>query len=159
MLLADVGSGALLAALALSAFATVLGFLSGARGLVAQALVARRALWAAAVAVALAAAALEAALLSHDFVIAYVAEHSDLATPVPLLAAGFYAGQEGSLLYWTLVLAVIGGVSLASAGGGRQPAYATGVLAALLTFFLLVMVFVAGPFQPLGFVPADGTGL
>jgi cytochrome c-type biogenesis protein CcmF len=159
VLLADLGSGALLAALALAAFAAVLGFLSGVRGLVAQALVARRALWAAAVAVALAAAVMEAAFLSHDFVIAYVAEHSDLATPTPLLAAGLYAGQEGSLLYWTLVLAVIGGVSLARSGGGRLPAYATGVLAALLTFFLLVMVFVAGPFQVLGFVPADGTGL
>jgi cytochrome c-type biogenesis protein CcmF len=159
MLLADVGSGALLAALALAAFATVVGFLSGARGLVAQALVARRALWAAGAAVALAAAALEAAFLSHDFVIAYVAEHSDLATPTPLLAAGFYAGQEGSLLYWTLILAVIGGISLAGTGGGRLPAYATGVLAALVGFFLLVLVFVASPFQLLGFVPADGSGL
>src|SRR5437763_10343886 len=159
MLLADLGSGALLAALALAAFATVLGFLSGARGLVAQALVARRALWATAVAVALAAAVLEVSFLSHDFVIAYVAEHSDLATSTPLLAAGLYAGQEGSLLYWTRGLSVIGGVSLARSGGGRLPAYATGVLAALLTFCLLVLVFVASPFQLLGFVPADGSGL
>src|SRR5437588_3734300 len=159
MLLADVGSGALLAALALSAFAALLGFLSGARGLVLQALVARRALWAAAGAVVVGAAALEAAFLTHDFVIAYVAEHSDLATPAPLLAAGFYSGQEGSLLYWTLVLAVIGGLSLAGTGGGRLPAYAIGVLGSILTFFLLVLNFVAGPFALLGFVPADGAGL
>jgi cytochrome c-type biogenesis protein CcmF len=159
VLLADLGAGALLAALALGAFATLLGFLSGARGLVPQALVARRALWAAAAAVVLASAFLEAAFLRHDFVIAYVAEHSDLATPAPLLAAAFYGGQEGSLLYWTLVLAVIGGISLARTGGGRLPAYATGVLGVVLTFFLLVLNFVASPFQLLGFVPADGTGL
>ena len=159
MLLADLGSGALTAALALAFFAALLGLFSGARNLPLQGLVARRALWAATVAIVVAAAALEAAFLSHDFLIAYVAEHSDRATPAPLLAAGFYAGQEGSLLYWTLVLAVIGSLSLARAGAGRMPAYATGVLAAILTFFLLVQVFVSGPFQLLGFVPADGTGL
>jgi cytochrome c-type biogenesis protein CcmF len=157
--LADLGAGALLAGLALAAFATLLGFLSGARALAAQARVARRALWATAAAVVLASAILEAAFLSHDFVIAYVAEHSDLATPAPLLAAAFYGGQEGSLLYWTLVLAVLGGLSLARTGGGRLPAYATGVLGLILTFFLLVLVFVASPFETLGFVPADGTGL
>ncbi|MDQ6919504.1 MAG: cytochrome c biogenesis protein CcsA, partial [Candidatus Dormibacteraeota bacterium] len=159
MLLADIGAGALLAALALTAFATFLGFLSGARQLPLQALVARRALWAAAGAVLIASVALEAAFLSHDFVIAYVAEHSDLATPAPLLAAAFYGGQEGSLLYWTLVLAVIGGLSLVGTGSGRLPAYATGVLGAILAFFLLVLNFVAGPFQLLDFIPADGTGL
>ena len=159
MLLADFGAGALLAALALGAFATLLGFLAGARGLPLQGLVARRAFWAATGAVVVAAVVLEAAFLSHDFVIAYVAEHSDLATPTPLLAAAFYGGQEGSLLYWTLVLAVIGGLSLAGTGAGRLPAYATGVLGAILSFFLLVLNFVASPFQLLGFIPADGTGL
>ena len=159
MLLADLGAGALLAALALAVFATLVGFLSGARELPLQALVARRALWAASGAVVLASVVLEVAFLSHDFVIAFVAEHSDLATPVPLLAAGFYGGQEGSLLYWTLVLAVIGGLSLAGTGAGRLPAYATGVLGFILSFFLLVLNFVASPFQLLGFVPADGTGL
>ena len=159
MLLAEVGSGALLAALALAAFATLLGFLAGARGLPVQALVARRALWAAAAAVVLGSAILEGAFLGHDFVIAYVAEHSDLATPAPLLAAAFYGGQEGSLLYWTLILSVIGSLSLARTGAGRLPAYATGVLGAILTFFLLLLVFVAPPFALLGFVPADGTGL
>src|SRR5947209_448910 len=133
MVLADVGAGALLAALALAAFATLLGFTSGARGLVLQALVARRALWASAAAVVVAAAALEAAFLSHDFVIAYVAEHSDLATPAPLLAAAFYGGQEGSLLYWTLVLEVIGGLSSPRIGGRRQADHAVAVLGAVRT--------------------------
>ncbi|GAC1659150.1 MAG: heme lyase CcmF/NrfE family subunit [Candidatus Dormibacteraceae bacterium] len=107
----------------------------------------------------IASAALEAALLSHDFVITYVATHSDLATPTPLLAAAFYGGQEGSLLYWTLVLAVIGAASLAGIGGGRLPAYATGVLSLVLGFFLLVLNFVASPFATLPFTPQDGTGL
>ena len=159
MLLADLGAGALLAALALSAFATILGLLSGARGLALQALVARRALWASTGAVVLAAVALEAAFLSHDFVIAFVAEHSDRATPGPLLAAAFYGGQEGSLLYWTLVLAVIGSLSLVRGGGGRLPAYATGVLGVILTFFLIVLDFVASPFRLLDFLPVDGAGL
>ena len=159
MLLADLGAGALLAALALGVFATLLSFVAGARELPLQALVARRALWAASGAVVLASLVLEAAFLNHDFVIAFVAEHSDLATPTPLLASAFYAGQEGSLLYWTLVLAVIGSVSLVTTGSGRLAAYATGVLGVILSFFLVVLNFVASPFALLSFVPADGTGL
>ncbi|MDQ6691743.1 MAG: cytochrome c biogenesis protein CcsA [Candidatus Dormibacteraeota bacterium] len=159
MLLAEVGAGALLAGLALSGFGAMLGFWSGARGDVALVKVARRALHLATAAVILACAALMAAFLSHDFLITFVATHSNLATPVPLLAAGFYGGQEGSLLYWTLVVAVIGSLSIAGTAVHRVSAYATGLLATILSFFLLVLNLVANPFATLGWVPADGTGL
>src|SRR5437868_6641829 len=111
--------------------------------------------------VLVAAVVLEAALLTHDFTLAYVVEHSDLSTPTPLVAAGFYGGQEGSHLYWTLVLGVLGSASLlASASlGARLAAYATGVMAAIVTFFLVVLVLVASPFDLLPFTPADGLGL
>lgn len=63
----------------------------------------------------LAAALLEVGLLSHDFSLAYVTEHSDLSTPTPLVAAAFYGGQEGSLLYWALVLGLLGSASWSQA--------------------------------------------
>ena len=159
MLIAQAGAGALLAGLALAAFAALLSFWAGRREDVLLALVGRRAFWAAAVAVVVASLSLEAAFLTHDFSILFVATHSDLATPTPLLAAAFYSGQEGSLLYWTLVLAVLGSISLVGLGGARLPAYATGVLATLLAFFLVVLSFVAPPFATLAVAPPDGLGL
>jgi cytochrome c-type biogenesis protein CcmF len=90
-----------------------------------------------------------------------VAEHTDRSTPIALVAAGFYGGQEGSLLYWALILGVLGSASLiASASLGQKlAAYAAGVLAAILTFFLLVLTLVASPFDLLTVVPPDGMGL
>ena len=161
MILADVGAGALLAGLVLAAFSTLLSFWAGRQENPVLVQVGRRAFYGAAAMVLVAAVVLEAALLTHDFSLAYVVEHSDLSTPTPLVAAGFYGGQEGSLLYWTLVLGVLGSASLlASASlGARLAAYATGVMAAIVTFFLVVLVLVASPFDLLPFTPADGLGL
>src|SRR5581483_12143294 len=66
-----------------------------------------------------------------------------------------------SLLYWTLVLAVLGGGALASAAplAGRAAAWAAVVFSAVLSFFLLVLALVANPFDLLVVVPADGLGL
>ena len=161
MILADAGAGALLAGLVLAAFSTLLSFWAGRQENAAMVQVGRRAFYAAAAMVLLAAAVLEAALLTHDFTLAYVVEHSDLSTPTPLIAAAFYGGQEGSLLYWTLVLGLLGSASLlaSAALGVRLVAYATGVMAAIVTFFLVVLVLIASPFDVLAITPADGLGL
>jgi cytochrome c-type biogenesis protein CcmF len=78
-----------------------------------------------------------------------------------LVAAAFYGGQEGSLLYWTLILGVLGSASLIAAAslGQRLAAYAAGVLATMLSFFLLVVTVVASPFDLLPATPPDGLGL
>src|ERR1044072_4895661 len=106
MILGYLGAGALLAGLVLAGFSMLLSFWSGARESAVFVQVGRRAFYAAAAMVGVAAILLETALLTHDFSLAYVAEHSDLSTPIALVAAGFYGGQEGSLLYWTLILAL-----------------------------------------------------
>ena len=123
--------------------------------------VARRAFYAATAMVILAGVVLETALLTHDFSLAYVTEHSDLSTPMALVAAAFYGGQEGSLLYWALVLGVLGSVSLVASAslGVRVAAYAAGVMAVILSFFLFVLVLVASPFDLLTLTPPDGLGL
>src|SRR5260370_16387778 len=103
----------------------------------------------------------ESALLTHDFSLAYVVEHSDLSTPPALVAAAFYGGQEGSLLYWALILGILGSASLLASAklGLRLAAYAAGIMAAILTFFLVVLVLVASPFDILQITPPDGLGL
>ena len=161
MILGYLGAGALLAGLVLGGFSAAISFWAGRSDQAMFAAVGRRAFYAAAAMVAVAGALLEVALLTHDFSLAYVTEHTDLSTPTALVAAGFYGGQEGSLLYWSLILGVLGSASLlASASlGTRIPAYATGILATILTFFLLVLSLVASPFDLLSVTPPDGLGL
>src|SRR5213083_18568 len=161
LILGYLGAGALLAALVLAGFSALLSFWAGWRESDLFVQVGRRAFYAATAMTVLAAIALESALLSHDFSLAYVAEHTDLSTPIALVAAGFYGGQEGSLLYWTLILGVLGSASLLASArlGERVAAYAAGILAAILTFFLFVLAVVASPFELLSVTPPDGLGL
>ncbi len=161
VILAYLGSGALLAGLVIGGFSALLSFWAGwqENGVMVQ--VARRAFYAAAIMIVLAAVVLEVALLTHDFSLAYVTEHSDLSTPMALVAAAFYGGQEGSLLYWALVLGVLGSISLVASAslGVRMAGFAAGVMAVILSFFLFVLVLVASPFDLLAVTPPDGLGL
>ena len=161
MILAYLGSGALLAGLVMAAFSMLLSFWAGRRENAVMIQVGRRAFYAAAAMVVAASAILESALLTHDFSIAYVTEHTDLSTSTPLVASAFYGGQEGSLLYWALILCLLGSASLLASSrlGIRLAAYAAGVMAAILTFFLVVLVLVASPFDVLALTPPDGLGL
>src|SRR2546423_5474192 len=138
MILADIGAGALLAGLVLAAFSTLLSFWAGRQENPVLVQVGRRAFYAAAAMVLVAAVVLEVALLTHDFSLAYVVEHTDLSTPTPLVAAGFYGGQGGALLYWTLILGALGGASLLASAriGARGAAYAAGIPALVLHLFL-----------------------
>ena len=161
MVLASLGAAFTAAALILVATGGTLAFIAGRRERSGLARTARRLFYGGAAALVGAAAVLMVALLTHDFSIAFVTEHTDRSMPAPLLAASFYAGQEGSLLYWTLLLTLLGSAALAAAAGSgvRLAAYATGCLAAVASFFLVVLVFVASPFDLLRVTPADGLGL
>ena len=160
-MLGFLGAGTLLAALVMGGFSTVLSFWAGWQQNAVMVQVGRRAFYAATAMIVLAAAVLECALLSHDFSLAYVTEHTDLSLPTALVAAGFYGGQEGSLLYWVLVLGILGSVSLVASAslGVRLAAYAAGVMATIVSFFLVVLVIVASPFDLLPVTPPDGLGL
>jgi cytochrome c-type biogenesis protein CcmF len=161
MILAYLGSGALLAALVMGGFSALLSLWAGWRESVVMVQVGRRAFYASVSMILLAAFVLELGLLTHDFSLAYVTEHTDLSTPIALVAAAFYGGQEGSLLYWALVLGLLGSASLvaSSALGVRLAGYAAGVMAAILSFLLVVLVLVASPFDLLSTTPPDGLGL
>ncbi|HLZ23185.1 MAG TPA: heme lyase CcmF/NrfE family subunit [Ktedonobacterales bacterium] len=106
-------------------------------------------------------AALLASFLTHDFGARYVADHSSLAMPWYYTLAAFYGGQEGSLLYWTLMLAIFS--SLVVIFHRRAPAeLMPWVVVALMTidgFFLFVLNFVSTPFGRTRIIPADGQGL
>src|SRR5947209_4589340 len=78
---------------------------------------ARRAMVAAALALVGAAVTLEYALLSHDFSISYVAEHTSRATPPWYTFSAFWSGMGGSMLMWCLILSLYAAVFV----GRRRP--------------------------------------
>ncbi|MGH9474809.1 MAG: heme lyase CcmF/NrfE family subunit [Terriglobales bacterium] len=102
-------------------------------------------------------------LIFHNaFSVAYVAEHSNRALPFYFKFAVLWSGQEGSLLFWTLLLSGYGFVALLTSGRKHpqlRPLVAV-ILASITSFFLLLNNFVASPFLtlPVG-TPADGSGL
>jgi cytochrome c-type biogenesis protein CcmF len=162
--MSEIGSFALLLALALSAYS----FLGGAFALAlpgggSQRLgeTARRAGIAVFGIVFLAALVMVVAAFQNDFSIAYILHHSNRDLPAPYKFATLWSGQEGSLLFWSLLLGGYGLVlRLRHKTDARLFAYASVVIAAVQIFFLLLLNFAAQPFGLVqGSIPADGNGL
>ncbi len=106
-------------------------------------------------------ASLFASFVTHDFGLQYVAQHSNLAMPWYYTVAAFYGGQEGSLLYWTMMLAIFSAIAVLSyrrAPEGLMP-YVVAVLMTIDGFFLIVLNFVSTPFVRVRVAPMDGAGL
>jgi cytochrome c-type biogenesis protein CcmF len=166
--MAQIGSFALLLALALAAYSFLVGmialfFQSGheSEGMDRVGETARRAGVACFAAVLLAAVVLVTAAFQNDFTIAYIFHHSNRDLSAPYKFATLWSGQEGSLLFWALLLSAYGFVlRLRYKTDPRLFAYASVVLAGVQVFFLLLLNLAANPFGILeGPLRADGTGL
>jgi cytochrome c-type biogenesis protein CcmF len=121
---------------------------------------ARRAGMASFIAVTGAALALVWAALTDDFSLAYILHHSNRALPIPYKVAVLWSGQEGSLLFWSWLLASYGFVlRLRHKVDRRLVANTSMVLAGIQVFFLILVNFVANPFGMMDRVAADGNGL
>src|SRR5205823_7154381 len=160
----QVGSFALVLALALSGYS----FLGGLYALIKRgpgsaelSETARRAGIFSFVAVFLASLILVAGAFTNDFSIAYIFHHSNRDLPLPYKFAVLWSGQEGSLLFWSLLLSGYGLVlRLRHKTDQRLFAYASVVIAAVQVFFFLLLNFAAKPFEIMqGQLPADGSGL
>jgi cytochrome c-type biogenesis protein CcmF len=105
-------------------------------------------------------------LIAGDYRLAYVASHSNRAMPAVYKFTSWWGGQEGSLLLWSWVLA---SYSMVVVYQNRRKfrdmmPYVTAVLMTTLTFFLILIAFVAKPFNVImagrGIVDVgDGQGL
>ncbi|MCH2107870.1 MAG: cytochrome c biogenesis protein CcsA [Polyangiaceae bacterium] len=100
--------------------------------------------------------------VTHDFRIRYISRYSDRSMSPSYLFAALWGGQDGSLLWWTLLL---GGYTAAVVKwlGHRyrqlQPIIIA-TLMAIIAFFAILMIFAANPFeQNLAGAPPDGEGL
>jgi cytochrome c-type biogenesis protein CcmF len=113
------------------------------------------------VAVLLAAVVLVISAFNNDFRIAYIFHHSNRDLPAPYKFATLWSGQEGSLVFWSLLLSAYAFVlRLRYKTDPRLFAYASVILAGVQIFFLSLVNFAANPFGLLeGPMRADGSGL
>ena len=162
--MAQIGSFALLLALACSAYCVIAGVIALVNNKAfAPPLgeTARRAGIATFALVFLAALLLVVAAFENNFSIAYICHHSNRDLPAPYKFAVLWSGQEGSLLFWALLLSAYGLVlRLRYKTDVRLFASASVVIAAVQVFFFLLLVLAARPFAVMqGPMPADGNGL
>src|SRR5438132_2609895 len=108
---------------------------------------------------------------TDNFSMAYVVEHSNRTLPAFFKFAAIWAGQQGSLLFWSFLLSIYI-FSVLFTYRGKHPElmpYVGVVLVGVQLFFLTLNNFIASPFQILGsaapsgalqwILRADGNGL
>ncbi len=117
--------------------------------------------------VVLASAILLVLFVTHDFSNGYVFSYSDRSLPLHYLISSFYAGQEGSFLFWALCSSLIALILLGFTGKRRTEFPVMSAFMAVQTL-LLFLVIAKSPFRsmwemfpqaPAGQIPPDGRGL
>jgi cytochrome c-type biogenesis protein CcmF len=156
-----VGELSLWVALLMAAWTGVTSCAGGALGREDLVTSGRRGLYATTALIVLASLGLWTALLTHDFSLKYVASNTSANMPKVYVFSAFWGGQAGSLLFWTLILAVFSALAIWSARTKARDLapWACGTLAMILLFFIAVVCFKANPYDRLSFVPADGRGM
>jgi cytochrome c-type biogenesis protein CcmF len=157
----NVGYLVLVTALLLSAFGAAAGYWAGRQRNAKLIQTSFHAVYAVAGLVLIAAAILWYGLLDDQFQLVYVWNHSERALPDFYKFSALWGGQQGSLLFWALILS---GYSAVVAFANRQRhqvmmPYVNAVMLATSLFFLTLLVFAANPFEQVSFVPPDGQGL
>jgi len=156
---AALGRAALLLSFGLVVYALLAGSLAAWKRRRRLAISAQNALLAAFGTTAVAAAVLWIALARRDFSFVYVAQHTSRTLPLGYRLAGFWSGQEGSLLLWLLVLTGYSALAVWLHRRSRELiAWVVPVLAGVGTFFVFMLVFVSSPFASAP-APADGAGM
>ncbi|MBA2681872.1 MAG: heme lyase CcmF/NrfE family subunit, partial [Ktedonobacteraceae bacterium] len=161
MYFSDLGIISLILALGFAVYAIIASVLGALRSTTQFVESAKRSVLAVTFFMLLASTSLVISFLTHDFGVHYVAQHSSRAMPWYFTTAAFYGGQEGSLLYWALMLSVFSAIFVFTSR--RAPAalvpYVMATLMATEAFFVIVLTSVSNPFARSAIVPADGAGL
>jgi cytochrome c-type biogenesis protein CcmF len=162
----NLGSLAILMAFSVALYATLASAIGRLKRKPFLVVSGRRAVYAVWALLTIAAAILVHALLTGDFRFAYVAEHSNQSMPILYKFAAWWGGQEGSLLFWSWLLATYAMVVAYSNRRKHREMmpYVVAILSTVQTFFLVLNNFVANPFKMLasdGLIVKlpDGNGL
>jgi len=162
----DLGTIALILALGFSVLAIIVAVIGAVHRVPESSLAllqsAKRSVLVVAFFLLLASYALVESFLTHDFGMKYVSDHSSLSMAWYYTTSAFYSGQEGSLLYWGLMLGVFSAIFILTSRrvSAILVPYIIVTLMAIETFLLLVLTSVSNPFVRIsGLAPADGSGL
>ena len=155
-----VGELALWVALLMAAWGAIVSF-AGARArrheLIASG---ERAIHATFACVVLATTGLVVALVSSDFSFAHVASFSSANLPVAYKLSALWAGNAGSLLFWTFLLSVCAAIVVTSGARDRELSpYVAGSLSIVLLLSLGAICFGANPYERLPIAPLEGNGM
>ncbi len=112
--------------------------------------------------VTLASLALIDGFVTHDFSIKYVAEHSSRDLPMFYTISAFWAGQEGSLLFWLWLLTFFAAILVWRSRKENETSltnYALLTVVVAELFFAFITAVLSNPFEKLLMAPQDGAGL
>ena len=160
--MAEFGTLTLHALLLLSSWSGALALVGARRRSPRMVRAARRALYAAAALSTVSILILAHAFAASDFSLSYVQRYSERAMPLFYKLTAVWGGQEGSLLLWTWILAVLAAwsVHLNRERLRELIPYAILVLCVIIDFFCLLLLLAANPFETfLVEVPFAGQGL
>ena len=152
------GNFSLMAIFVVAAYAvaaSVLGVRKGRPGLLASA---ERSILACAALSTAAVFSLVTLLFRSDFRFEYVANYSNRDLPTFYKIAALWAGNDGSLLFWSWLLIVFSAAAvLINRGRNRElMPYVVATLGVLILFFTYVNYWVTNPFEQLAMVTASG---
>ena len=156
----ELGRAALAATLALAVYALVAGAVAARTRRRRLAESAQNALLLTVVTTAVATAVLLLAFARNDYSFVYVWQLTSDQLPALYTLAALWGGQEGSLLFWLLLLTLYSAAAvLFNRRASRDlVVWATPVLASVMIFFAFMLVVVSSPFATQA-APADGRGL
>lgn len=160
-MVAETGHFALILALGIALFQTIVPMLGAARGQAAWMDSARPAAIAQFGLLAISFAALMFSFVTSDFSVALVYENSHSAKPMLYKVTGVWGNHEGSMLLWVFILALFGAAA-AVFGEHLPPALRARVLSvqgAIGAAFLGFIVFTSNPFTRMPLPAFDGRDL
>jgi len=101
------------------------------------------------------------ALVTHNFSLRYVAEYTDRKLPLFYAFSALWAGQAGSLLFWTWLLTIFNAIFVFKNRQRKEELhpYVFAITSVATLFFLILVVYSTNPFEKLPHPQADGFGL
>ncbi len=160
-MITEIGHFALVLALALALFQTIVPMYGAAKNNHTMMATAPPAAMVQFLLVAIAFVALTNAYLTSDFSLKNVYENSHSAKPLIYKITGVWANHEGSLLLWVLILTLFG-AAVSVFSGNLPPTLKARVLAvqgSISTAFLFFILLTSNPFERLAVTPVEGNGM
>lgn len=153
------GNFSLMAILVLAAYAILASLLGVRRGSGKLTASAERALLACSAFSTAACFSLVWLLMKSDFRFEYVASYSNRDLPFFYKLASLWAGNDGSLLFWSWLMLLFSGIAIVTNRNKNRELmpYVVATLGAAALFFTYLNYFVTNPFVQLGVVTAAGT--